>query len=143
MRTCITVALLLSLTATMIALSGTQRSGPIREVYLEAQRHPIQVGTAPKSYPLPRVFTENIRWYEEGTVTRSGEKFQPDEFTFASNSPELFPGTRVKVTYQNKSVIVRCNDTGPNLVELTRGAFMALAPLSVGVINAQIEILND
>lgn len=46
-----------------------------------------------------------------GRDTASGEPFDPGALTAAHRS--LAFGTRVKVTYKGKSVVVRINDRGP------------------------------
>lgn len=53
-------------------------------------------------------------WYGpgfEGATTASGEPFNPDDYTAAHRT--LAFGTKLIVTYQGQSVVVRINDRGP------------------------------
>ena len=75
-------------------------------------------------------------------VTASGEHFDPDGFTAASN---LFPlGTRLNVCWEGRCVRVRVNDRGGPAIEidLSRAAFAELAPLSRGVLWAAVEVVG-
>jgi rare lipoprotein A len=66
-------------------------------------------------------------WYGAelaGHRTASGERFNPNELTAAHRTLPL--GTRVKVTYHGRSVVVRINDRGPfaghRMIDLSRAA---------------------
>src|SRR5919199_45834 len=53
-------------------------------------------------------------WYGpgfEGRTTSSGEKFNPQDYTAASRTLPF--GTKLVVTYKDRSVVVRVNDRGP------------------------------
>lgn len=54
-------------------------------------------------------------WYgtESGSRTANGERFTGESYTAAHRSLPF--GTRLRVTYQGKSVVVRVNDRGPFL----------------------------
>lgn len=77
-------------------------------------------------------------WYQDGSQTATGESFNPDGLTAAHRS--LPYGSKVKVVLQDgkskgtAEVIVRINDNGPfvggRIIDLTRGAFQEIAPLS-------------
>jgi rare lipoprotein A len=57
-------------------------------------------------------------------ITASGEKFDPNALTAAHKTLPF--GTRVKVTYKGRSVVVRINDRGPFIrgrsIDLSRAA---------------------
>lgn len=79
----------------------------------------------------------------EGWPTASGEPFHRMALKAAHNS---FPfGTKVKVTYQGKSVTVTVNDRGgfkdPICLDLTYGAFTKIANTDLGVISVQYQVL--
>ncbi len=71
-------------------------------------------------------------WYDCATPgqcskskrTASGEKFNPNALTAAHRTLPF--GTKVRVTYKGKSVIVRINDRGPfvkgRVIDLSRAA---------------------
>lgn len=106
-----------------------------------------------------------VSWYERcfGTChTANGDWFDPEEMTTACDRKYL--GRYLRVVYQENSVIVFCNDTGnfdlclrepehpkckdpkfreahSRVLDLSRGAFRKLAPLSKGVITARIEVI--
>lgn len=75
-------------------------------------------------------------WYAAGLVA-------PEDLTAASRD---YPrGTRLRVTHDDKSVVVRVNDYGPAVwtgrcIDLSRGAFRALASPSVGLIDVTVEV---
>lgn len=83
----------------------------------------------------------------EGTsgITSSGERLKDDGFTAASWDYPF--GTFVRVRYLDRCVVVRINDRGPSKrlyrsgrrLDLSRAAFLQLAPLSKGVIRVDIE----
>lgn len=79
-----------------------------------------------------------------GRTTASGEVFDASGFTAAHRAYSF--GTWLKVTNQDngKSVTVRVNDRGPygdaqRVIDLSKAAFEAIAPLSRGVISVTIE----
>ena len=78
-------------------------------------------------------------WYEMGKRTANGEKFNPNGHTAAHKSLPF--GTKLKVTYKGKTVIVRINDRGPFVrgrqLDLSRGAARIIG--CRGVCNVQIE----
>lgn len=89
-------------------------------------------------------------WYEDGTQTANGDSFNPDGLTAAHRS--LPYGSKVKVVLQDgkskgtAEVIVRINDNGPfvggRIIDLTRGAFQEIAPLSHGTAEVCIYRLQ-
>ncbi len=98
----------------------------------------------------PRTFAT---WYsvasceKEGTsgITASGEPLDDDAFTCATWQYPF--GTLLRVTYRDKSVIVKVNDRGPGrkarrrgvIIDLTKRAFLRLSPLEAGSIAVQVE----
>lgn len=80
-----------------------------------------------------------------GRKTASGEIFNQNAKTCASNKYKF--GTRLKVTNiaNGKAVICRVNDTGKFgrsvVVDLSKGAFAQIAPLKQGKIKVKVEIL--
>jgi rare lipoprotein A len=83
------------------------------------------------------------------TVTASGEKFNENGLTAASWKFPINSHVRVTNLRNHKTVIVRINDRGPSkylyrkgrVLDLTRGAFERIAPLSDGVIPIKMEIV--
>ena len=67
-------------------------------------------------------------WYQMGKVTASGEKFKPDKLTAAHRTLPF--GTKLKLKYKNRKIIVTINDRGPFIrgrhIDLSRGAAKAL-----------------
>jgi rare lipoprotein A len=84
-------------------------------------------------------------WYGgnfHGNITKSGEVFNKHKYTCASNHFKI--GTRLKVINleNNKSVIVKVNDTGKlkqNSIDLSEGAFRKIAKLDKGVIKIKVQ----
>lgn len=81
-----------------------------------------------------------------GRKTANGERFDQNAMTCASNRHKF--GTRLKVTNKanGKSVICRVNDRGGfgkygTTLDLSKGAFKKIAPLSDGKIKVTIRRL--
>ena len=89
-------------------------------------------------------------WYGgqfHGRQTASGERFNMNAMTCASNSHKM--GTRLKVTNKanGKSVVVRVNDTGGfgkygRTLDLSKGAFSRIANTKQGTVNVSIKELK-
>ena len=83
-----------------------------------------------------------------GILTASGEVFNENALMAASWDYPF--NTRLKVSYGGKSIIVIINDRGPSKrlykkgrrVDLSKAAFSALAPLSLGVITISAEVVK-
>lgn len=104
--------------------------------------------------PTPTPEPDRVSWYGQeycdkyspACITASGEKFDDSDFTCACGR-DIPLGTRLRVTYQDKSVVVRCNDRGSfqakygRSLDLAKAAFAELAPLSTGVIKVEIQVL--
>ena len=95
--------------------------------------------------------TGTVSWYgkqHHGKRTSSGEVFNMDSLTAASNKYPL--GTRLKLTYpeNNTSVIVKVNDRGGfskygRKLDLSKAAFEKLASTTKGLIKVIIEVIKD
>lgn len=102
---------------------------------------PFSTAFANAKYP------RNVTWYGgkfHGNLTASGERFNKNANTCASNTYKM--GTLLKVTNRNngKSVVCKVNDTGGFSkygvdLDLSKGAFSQIAPLSAGKVSAKIE----
>ena len=92
-------------------------------------------------------------WYAEFSrgikkTTANMEKFDHDKMTCAIWDVPF--NTKLKVTNltNNKSVVVRVNDRGPNrrfygrVIDLTKAAFSQIEDLDKGLVDVKIEILN-
>lgn len=77
--------------------------------------------------------------------TASGERFDPRALTAAHRSLPF--GTKVRVTYRGRSVVVRINDRGPakwtgRCIDLSKAAARALGMTGAGVGKVIITILK-
>ncbi|MDE4910370.1 septal ring lytic transglycosylase RlpA family protein [Methylobacterium sp. 092160098-2] len=83
---------------------------------------------------------ETASWYGSGHRTANGERFAADGLTAAHRSLPF--GTRVRVTYGARSVVVRINDRGPfvagRAIDLSRGAARAIGLSGVGRVHLAI-----
>lgn len=86
-------------------------------------------------------------WYGNqfnGRLTASGERFNQHAMTCASNRYKL--GTHLKVTNtaNGKSVVCRVNDRGKLgkgvVVDLSKGVFAKIAPLSQGKVKVEVNV---
>ena len=81
-----------------------------------------------------------------GRLTASGERFDKNKFTCASNYYKL--GTILEVTNiaNGKSVVVKVNDRGGfkgMKLDLSEGAFKRIANLKQGVLKVRVEKFNE
>tara|TARA_Y100001963_G_scaffold145410_1_gene218988 strand:- start:265 stop:663 length:399 start_codon:yes stop_codon:yes gene_type:complete len=96
--------------------------------------------------PIFRPIHTTASWYGGkadglvGELTASGEPLDDKALTCAMWGVPI--GTKIKVTYKNKSVIVRVNDRGPNRkrfpdrgIDLTKAAFSRLADPRLGLLK--------
>lgn len=85
-------------------------------------------------------------WYSlDGNYTKSGEVFDSNKMTGASNHFKL--GTKLKIINieNGKSVIVRINDTGSfktKTIDLSKKAFKKIADLKKGRIKVSISVIK-
>jgi rare lipoprotein A len=90
--------------------------------------------------------TCEVSYYADGQKTANGETFDPNGLTAAHKTLKF--GTIVRVTNlaNGKSVDVRINDRGPfvagRCLDLAKGAFVKIASVSAGVIDAKYEVLK-
>jgi rare lipoprotein A len=82
-------------------------------------------------------------WYGpgfEGATTASGEPFDPNDYTAAHKTLPF--GTKLIVTYNGKSVVVRVNDRGPHVegrdIDLSQAAAEYIGLTAVG--SAVVEV---
>jgi rare lipoprotein A len=81
-------------------------------------------------------------YYQHGSRTASGERFNPSGMTAAHRSLPF--GTRLKVTNRanGRSVVVRVNDRGPFIrgrgLDVSRGAAAALGMIGSGVATLHV-----
>ncbi len=87
----------------------------------------------------------NVSWYGKhfnGRRTASGERFNMNALTAASK--HLRFGTRVRLTYRGRTVIVRVNDRGPYVrgrtLDISKRAAQELH--CPGVCNMKMEIVK-
>jgi rare lipoprotein A len=100
------------------------------------------------SWVILTASTFKSTWYGKsfhGQYTFSGEVFDMNKLTCASNHFAI--GTKLKVINleNKKSVIVRVNDRGAMdryIIDLSQGAFKRIANLDVGIINVKVKIIK-
>jgi rare lipoprotein A len=82
--------------------------------------------------------------YETYGRTANGERFNPRGFTAASKTLPF--GTRLRVSYRGRSVVVRVNDRGPFVrgrsLDLSYGAARAIGLTGAGVGVVTVERLS-
>ena len=82
-------------------------------------------------------------YYWQGKQTANGERYNPEGLTAAHKTLPF--GTKLRVTYHGKSVVVRVNDRGPFIkgrqLDLSRGAARQLAMMSAGVATVQVQVI--
>lgn len=85
-------------------------------------------------------------WYgsESGSRTASGERYTGNDMTAAHRTWPF--GTKVRVTYAGRSVVVRINDRGPFIkgrsLDLSRAAAAKLGMIEAGVADVCLTRLN-
>jgi rare lipoprotein A len=103
----------------------------------------LTVGCAPTIIESPKL--AKASWYQMGTKTASGERYNPDGLTVAHKTYPF--GTLLKLTNpeNNKTVIARVNDRGPfahgRELDTSRGTARELGFINKGVANLQVEVL--
>ncbi len=84
-------------------------------------------------------------WYgtESGSITANGEPFNGRSLTAAHRSLPF--NTKLRVTYQGKSVVVRVNDRGPYIkgrtLDLSRASAVRIGLIHAGVAKVCMEVL--
>lgn len=85
-------------------------------------------------------------WYgtESGNRTANGEHFNGTSLTAAHRSLPF--GTKLRVTYRGKSVVVRVNDRGPYIkgrdLDLSRAAAQRIGLIAAGYGTVQVCRVN-
>jgi rare lipoprotein A len=103
----------------------------------------LTVGCASTKVENPKL--AKASWYQMGTRTASGERYNPDGLTVAHKSYPF--GTLLKLTNpdNNKTVIARVNDRGPfahgRELDASRGTARELGFINKGIANLQVEVL--
>lgn len=91
--------------------------------------------------------TCDASYYDEGQVTASGERFDPNALTAAHRNLPFNSEVRVTNVANGKSVTVRINDRGPfvsgRCLDLSRASFAQIANLGTGVIDVRYEVLVE
>jgi hypothetical protein len=113
-------------------------------VFLFSLVEPVFAQTGTASY-----YTR-VSCLKEGTsgIMANGQPLDDNAFSCASWDYPF--GTRLKITYEGKSIIVLVTDRGPSrrlyrkgrIIDLSAAAFQALAPLSKGIITVTVEEVN-
>ena len=82
-------------------------------------------------------------YYWQGKETANGERYNSEGLTAAHKTLPF--GTKLRVTYKGRSVMVRVNDRGPFIkgrqLDLSRGAARRLGMLNAGVATVQIDVM--
>src|SRR5215467_7215635 len=82
-------------------------------------------------------------YYWQGKQTANGERYNPEGLTAAHKTLPF--GTKLRVTYHGKSVVVRVNDRGPFIkgrnLDLSRGAARRLEMLNTGVATVEVGVM--
>lgn len=96
-------------------------------------------------------YAATASWYGNpfhGRLTASGERFNMNDLTCASNTHKM--GTKLEVTNlaNGKKAIVKVNDTGGfkkygRTLDLSRGAFSKIADINQGLINVKIKVISN
>jgi len=132
---------------------SAQQAAALEAARAEANKRPA-ASSKPESNNNPntggdytgtgQTFTGLATWYGTGTGTASGERFDPNAMTAAHKTLPF--GTKVRVTYKGKSVVVRINDRGPygagRVIDLTRAAADVIGLTRAGVGQVTCEIVN-
>ena len=96
-------------------------------------------------------FYDRATWYgeaERGKLMANGRPFNPDALTCASWDYPL--GSRLRIVYREKSVVVEVTDRGGarafmqfgKVIDLTHAAFAKLEKPSVGTVRIRITRVN-
>ncbi|MCK5016397.1 MAG: hypothetical protein KAS32_04920 [Candidatus Peribacteraceae bacterium] len=118
-----------------------------KEVSNEAAQKPETTPTeqpipTPTSTPKPklRYHYGEASWYDTGE--------ESDDALTTACSDDFSVGSILIVTYQGKSIKVRCNGRGAfkevfgRILDLSKEAFSKLSPLEAGVIEVKVEVLK-
>jgi rare lipoprotein A len=102
--------------------------------------------SGPVLQPTGPTTTCKASYYQSGSKTANGEAFDPDGMTAAHKTLPFNTMLRVTNPTTGASVDVRINDRGPfsggRCLDLARGAFAKIAPLSAGVVTVDYVALK-
>ena len=99
---------------------------------------------------MPEANATIASWYDcakpgecsKSKITASGEKFNPNALTAAHKTLPF--GTKVRITYKGRSVVVRINDRGPFIkgrhIDLSRAAARKIG--CHGVCKVQMVVIR-
>ena len=117
------------------------------EDLLESKAPINKVNNVPKNTTSKTGLASYYAHQFHGRKTASGERFNMHAMTVAHKTLPF--GTKLKVTCEStgKSVVVKVNDRGPfagrnRVLDLSKAAFLQIAPLSKGVTYVKYEILK-
>lgn len=86
-------------------------------------------------------------WYGpgfHGRTTANGERFNQNALTAAHKTLKF--GTKVRVTYKGRSVVVRINDAGPyaggRVIDLSKAAAASIGLIGAGHGHVTLEVLS-
>lgn len=143
--------------AVMAALAGCTQApfgakpafvGTGHEISQQANRRVAEtrISTANRSAEPRNAGVGLASFYDEGSMTASGENFSPRALTAAH--PTLPFGTRLRVTNvsNGRSVVVRVNDRGPfvagRVVDVSRSAAESLDMVGRGIAKVKIDVIQ-
>ena len=128
----------------LINVSGTAHSGKIDKDTVE---YKTKITKTTRTTTQPNWSASYYHKKFHGRKTASGEIFDINKMTCASNHYKL--GTYLEVTNvkNGKSVVVKVNDKGPfnsKKLDLTPAAFSKIANLKQGIVNnLKVEVFNE
>ena len=131
-----------SLNATADGLMSTQPPEPRQGAF------PPGAGGDPAGVAVPAGSAwqyGQASYYQHGTLTASGEQFNPDGLTAAHRTLKF--GTRIRVCrVSGDCVEVRVTDRGPfvagRVLDLSLGAMRAIGGISAGVVSVQWAVVG-
>ena len=132
------------------------RSSATQQAAIEQPRRPVATASVVRRVPAPEASEGQVKsggksqgiasFYSEGSMTASGEKFDPKELTAAH--PTLPFGTKLRVTntHTGRSVTVRVNDRGPyvpgRVVDVSYSAAQELGMVGRGVAPVKLDVVR-
>lgn len=146
------IILIISINSVTKEAQNEKIISPVPENTVTPTREPNVEATV-SAQPKPTHNLQTVSWYgnefcrqfNPSCRTASGEIFDDSKFTCAcDNSYPL--GTTLRFTYQDKSVVARCNDRGNfkgygRTADLSKASFESLAPLSKGILQVKVEAI--
>lgn len=133
-----------------VQLTSAQRRTRERRKRLKLSPVRILRSVVVESKPENKVYHGEASYYADffnGKNTASGSTFSNSDLTAAHRTLSFGSTVRVTSKASGKSVVVTITDRGPyvdgRIIDLTSRAFSALEPLSRGVINVEMEILEE